>query len=165
MTKYACLSSVLEQPSLAWMDRIHCIMPSCDYFPYFNIRSCILFPSFALNVDGSMDSLVCFKSIGGSTMWLCWDPPDFIFHSKCSKGPFHSIKDHDKVVSSTPLTLTQTSSDIMVYDLNSNSCAPLSTCLISSFYHNPTSITEVPPVFTPSPSKHCTFDHLKLQTF
>ena len=46
--------------------RQHKTMPGCGTFSLYEVGSYILFPHFALRIDGGIDNIVSYKSIGRS---------------------------------------------------------------------------------------------------
>ena len=50
--------------ALLYSLRKHKFMPGCRIFSLYNVGSYILFHNFAIRIDGSVDNILSYKSIG-----------------------------------------------------------------------------------------------------
>ncbi len=74
-------------------------MPGCGTFSHFDVGSFILFPSFSLRVDNSVDNLVSYRSIGRlSSPRIDYAEPR---RTRTSARPSHVIPDDSATVAST----------------------------------------------------------------
>jgi hypothetical protein len=167
-------------------------MPECGYFSSYETGSHLLFPTFVLKIDTSIDNIISFKSLGSiNTSKLDYAEPRVYPQPKALPAtlipPDNDTLDHLSVSfriptpksgaappesqpiipspppPSEPPRPASPTSVITDEDLISASSEQLSTKLLTSLHTDPANLPPVPLSHTPGPAEHrTTFDSLKL---
>jgi len=148
--------------------RKHKSLPGCGTFSHYDVGSYILFPTFALRIDDSVDNVVSYRSIGRRKS----APLDYAQPRTAtpSARPTHlvprdddddddaGVPDDASAVVPTPPPPTPTPDDLV-----SSCAAPLTSRLLRQLHPDLASLPPVPPSATAAPCEHRTsFDSLKL---
>eukprot|EP00956_Cyclotella_meneghiniana_P026201 scaffold56081_cov49-Cyclotella_meneghiniana.AAC.1 len=193
--KVILLRNVLHVPALSeplYSLRRHRMMPECGYYSSYDTGSHILFPTFVLEVDTTVDNVLSYKSIGRSSDKIDYAEPR-VYPTPQPRPvarPAHLIPPDNEMArvtfnvptpksgppppSSQPPTPSpptpessppDTSTVVPISDdeLITASSAPLSTKTLASLHPDPSNLPPVPPASTPGPAEaRTTFDPLKL---
>ena len=73
--------------------RKHKTMPGCGAFSFYGVGSFVLFPTFVLRIDDSVDNVVSYKSIGSAYEHLDYAQPRALRASSLPKSLPTSVKD------------------------------------------------------------------------
>ena len=122
--------------------RQHCFMEGCSFFSQYDSGAFLLFPSFSIKIDDSVDCLLNFKPIGlAKSKPIEYAEPRLSIPSFHSARPAHIIPSDDSEVSTNPITPPQTTPSntnkvLSDLDLKTSATQPLSKRLLLSIHHN-----------------------------
>jgi hypothetical protein len=188
--KVILLRSVLHVPQLQeplYSLRRHSQMPECGYFSSFDTGSHLLFPTFVLEIDTSIDNILDFQSIGPShSSGLDYAEPREYPKPKARPAtlipPDTDTLDHLSVSFNIPTPKSGSpppkppsppvpsptpspehprppspTSVITDEELISASSKPLSAKVLTSLHKDPSNLPPVPTAHTPGPAEHRIF--------
>jgi hypothetical protein len=157
--------------------RKHKTMPGCGTFSHSDVGSFILFPTFVLRIDDSIDNLVTYKSIGRQQPNIRSDYVEPRRHSSANNTtttttttPHIIPSDDASTTNDSHLPETSTTNDshspdtvvIPDEDLIASASQP-TTSLLQSIHDDVTKLPPVLPQNTPAPCEsRTTFEPLKL---
>lgn len=167
--------------------RQHRFMSGCGFFSHYDSGAFLLFPTFEIKVDDTVDCLLNFKTIGRNTSGpVDYEEPRHSAPAFDMARPAHIIEpdndDASVVTYSIPTPKTSSSSSstksrppqtstptpvpptpIEQSDLEATATKPLTKRILTAIHHNPRELPPVPPAYTAAACENrTTFDGLKL---
>jgi hypothetical protein len=184
--KVILLRNVLHVPQLnepLYSLRRHSQLPECGYFSSYETGSHLLFPSFVLEIDTSVDNILDYQSLGASNTDRIDYAEPRIYPKPCARPATIIPPDPDDIDHATvkfnvptpksgstppkpPTPLPTTSPPtpessvseepamvISDEELVKSSAEPISNKVLTSLHSDPTNLPPVPPSQTPGPAE------------